>query len=237
MSPQSQKNLASRTKTHRASLFIVDDHPMTRFGLRELIDSEEALQVMGESDNAEDTLEKVQKQKPDMLLVDLTLKGRSGLELIKDLRRVMPDIDVLVFSMHEEAFYAERVLRAGARGYVMKSEGSGRLLEAIQTILEGRVFVSDTVANSFLDKMTGRQNETTSSPVDRLTDRELEVLALVGKAYESRDIAAELNMSVKTVEAHRTSIRQKLDVKSRAELVRFAVLWMAETGAEEFPKK
>lgn len=231
MSLRNQK-ATSRSKGRRASIFIVDDHPLTRLGIKELIDAENTLCVVGESDNAEDTLEKVQKQKPDMLLVDLTLKGRSGLELIKDLRRVMPDIEVLVFSMHEEAFYAERVLRAGARGFVMKSEGPGRLLEAIQTILKGKVFVSDSVANSFLDKMTGRQNETTTSPVDQLTDRELEVLALVGKACESRDIAKELNMSVKTVEAHRTSIRQKLNVKSRAELVRFAVLWIAETGAK-----
>ena len=222
-----RKSEATRT------IFVVDDHPMTRFGIKELIDSIPSLDMVGESDNAEDTLEKAQKLKPDLLLVDLTLKGRSGLELIKDLRKLQPEIEILVFSMHEEAFYAERVLRAGARGYVMKTEGTQQLLQAIRTVLDGRVFVSDLVAHSFLDKMTGRQTDASSSPVNRLTDRELEVLAMVGKARESRDIAKLLSMSIKTVEAHRASIRQKLDIKTRAELVRFAVLWMAETGADE----
>ncbi len=215
------------------SLFVVDDHPMTRFGIRELIGTTDNLSVIGESDNAEDTLEKVQKLRPDLLLVDLTLRGRSGLELIKDLRKVQPDVEILVFSMHEETFYAERVLRSGARGYVMKSESSDRLLEAIHSVLQGKVFVSDLVANHFLNKMTGRPTEDSNSPVARLTDRELEVLALVGRARESREIAKSLGMSVKTVEAHRASIRNKLDIKSRAELVRFAVLWVAETGADE----
>jgi DNA-binding NarL/FixJ family response regulator len=225
--------MVNRKSESKKTIFIVDDHPMTRFGIQELIHADATLTIVGESDNAEDTLEKVQKIKPDLLLVDLTLKGRSGLELIKDLRKVQPEIEILVFSMHEETFYAERVLRAGARGYVMKSEGTEQLLQAIRTVLTGKVFVSDLVANNFLNKMTGRQTEASSSPVSRLTDRELEVLAMVGKARESRDIAKLLSMSVKTVEAHRASIRQKLDIKTRAELVRFAVLWMAETGADE----
>lgn len=206
---------------------------MTRLGIKELIDPIESLTIVGESDNAEDTLEKVQKLKPDLLLVDLTLRGRSGLELIKDLRKVQPELEILVFSMHEETFYAERVLRAGARGYVMKSEGAEELIEAIRTVLQGKVCVSDLVASNLLNNLTGRQSETSSSPVSQLTDRELEVLALVGKARESREIAKLLSMSVKTVEAHRASIRQKLGIKTRPELVRFAVLWVEETRIDD----
>lgn len=225
--------MATNSSKSISSIFIVDDHPMTRLGIRELIDPLESLTILGESDNADDTLEKVQKLKPDVLLVDLTLRGRSGLELIKDLRKVQPELEILVFSMHEETFYAERVLRAGARGYVMKSEGSEQLLEAIRTVLQGKVHVSELVASNFLNNLTGRQSDTSSSPVSRLTDRELEVLALVGKARESREIAKLLSMSVKTVEAHRASIRQKLDIKTRAELVRFAVLWVEETRVDD----
>ena len=211
------------------SIFVVDDHPLIRAGIRESIDVHASLTLIGESDNADDTLEKVQKLKPDLLIVDLTLRGRSGLELIKDLRKVQPEVEILVFSMHEETFYAERVLRAGARGYVMKSEGAKQLVEAIQTILKGEVHVSELVASNFLNNLTGRKRKTSSSPVSHLTDRELEVLALVGKARKSREIAKLLSMSVKTVEAHRASIRQKLDIKTRAELVRFAVLWGEDT--------
>jgi DNA-binding NarL/FixJ family response regulator len=221
----------TKGKVARCSIFIVDDHPMTRFGLKKLIQSQDTLLLAGESDNAEDTLEKVQKEPPDLLLVDLTLRGRSGLELIKDLRRLLPEIEVLVFSMHEESYYAERVLRAGGRGYVMKSQGAEFLLEAIETIRGGKVYVSNAVKNRFLDNMSGRQDKMSASPVKHLTDRELEVLALVGKAFESVDIAGELNMSVKTVEAHRSSIRQKLNIRTRAELVRFAVLWLTEANS------
>lgn len=221
---------------HIRSIFVVDDHPLTRAGIRESIDVHASLTLIGESDNADDTLEKVQKLKPDLLIVDLTLRGRSGLELIKDLRKVQPELEILVFSMHEETFYAERVLRAGARGYVMKSEGAKQLIGAIQTILNGEVHVSDLVASNLLNNLTGRQPKTSSSPVSHLTDRELEVLALVGKARESREIAKLLSMSVKTVEAHRASIRQKLDIKTRAELVRFAVLWGEDTGMDGITK-
>lgn len=221
---------------HIRSIFVVDDHPLTRAGIRESIDVHASLTLIGESDNADDTLEKVQKLKPDLLIVDLTLRGRSGLELIKDLRKVQPELEILVFSMHEETFYAERVLRAGARGYVMKSEGAKQLIGAIQTILNGEVHVSDLVASNLLNNLTGRQPKTSSSPVSHLTDRELEVLALVGKARESREIAKLLSMSVKTVEAHRASIRQKLDIKTRAELVRFAVLWGEDTRMDGITK-
>lgn len=221
---------------HIRSIFVVDDHPLTRAGIRESIDVHASLTLIGESDNADDTLEKVQKLKPDLLIVDLTLRGRSGLELIKDLRKVQPELEILVFSMHEETFYAERVLRAGARGYVMKSEGAKQLIGAIQTILKGEVHVSDLVASTLLNNLTGRQPKTSSSPVSHLTDRELEVLALVGKARESREIAKLLSMSVKTVEAHRASIRQKLDIKTRAELVRFAVLWGEDTRMDGITK-
>lgn len=218
------------------SIFVVDDHPLTRAGIRQSIDVHASLTLIGESDNADDTLEKVQKLKPDLLIVDLTLRGRSGLELIKDLRKVQPEVEILVFSMHEETFYAERVLRAGARGYVMKSEGAKQLIVAILTILKGEVHVSDLVASNFLNNLTGRQRKTSSSPVSHLTDRELEVLALVGKARESREIAKLLSMSVKTVEAHRASIRRKLDIKTRAELVRFAVLWGEDTKMDGINK-
>ncbi len=199
---------------------------MIRFGVAELINGETDLMVCGESDNAYDALDDLPRARPDLVVVDITLEGKSGLEFIKEVQRVQPDLDTLVVSMHDEGFYAERVLRAGGRGYLMKATGPSELLKAIRKVLGGAVYVSARISGLIFDKLTGREKLSEKGVVGSLTDKELEVLSLIGQAKESRDIAKQLNMSLKTVEAHRTHIRQKLKIGSRAELIQFAVRWM-----------
>jgi len=196
---------------------------MIRYGMAELINGEPDLSVCGESDNAYDAIDALPGAKPDLVLVDITLQGKSGLEFIKETQRLQPGLDTLAVSMHDEGFYAERVLRAGGRGYLMKGADAGELLRAIRKVLGGEVYVSDRVSGRILDKTTGRGRPAERGTVSRLTDKEMEVLSLVGLAKGSREIAKQLNVSLKTVEAHRTRIRQKLNIGSRAELIQFAV--------------
>lgn len=198
---------------------------MLRYGMAELINGEPDLVVCGEADNAYDAIDELPNAKPDLVLVDITLKGKSGLEFIKEIQRLQPGLDTLVVSVHDEGFYAERVLRAGGRGYLMKVSGAGELLKAIRKVLSGEVYVSARVSRSVFDRITGRGQPPEGGIVSRLTDKEVEVLSLVGQAKESKEIAKQLNMSLKTVEAHRTHIRQKLNIGSRAELIQFAVRW------------
>lgn len=215
----------ARSKRKRRRIYLLDDHPMIRYGMAELINGEIDLIVCGEAANAYDAIDDLPKAKPDLVLVDLTLQGKSGLEFIKETQRLQSGLDTLVVSMHDEGFYAERVLRAGGRGYLMKLAGAEELLNAIRKVLGGEVYVSDRISNLIFDQLTGRGEPVEGGIVGRLTDREVEVLSLIGQAKESRDIAKQLNMSLKTVEAHRTHIRSKLQIGSRAELIQFAVRW------------
>jgi len=224
--PRETKGMSlARSKRKKRRIYLLDDHPMVRYGMAELINGEPDLIVCGEAANTYDAIDDLPKAKPDLVLVDITLQGKSGLEFIKETQRLQTGLDTLVVSMHDEGFYAERVLRAGGRGYLMKLAGADELLNAIRKVLGGEVYVSDRISNLIFDQLTGRGKPVEGGIVGRLTDREVEVLSLIGQAKESREIAKQLNMSLKTVEAHRTHIRSKLQISSRAELIQFAVRW------------
>ena len=209
----------------KKKIFIVDDHPMMRDGILQLISKEPDLTACGEAEDAADALAQIEKLKPDLALVDITLRSSNGLELIKDLHLRAPETAVLVVSMHDESLYAERVLRAGGRGYVMKQEGGKKLMEAIRHVLSGKTYVSEKVSAKILDIFSGRKTDS-SSPVEKLTDREFEVFQLIGQGRSTKEIADKLHVSAKTVEVHRVNIKQKLNVATAPELIHFAVRWM-----------
>jgi DNA-binding NarL/FixJ family response regulator len=207
-------------------VFIVDDHPIVREGLVQQINRCPDLVVCGEANEAREAFAVINKLAPDLVVVDINLPGRSGLELIKDLRALHPRLPLLVLSMHEESVFAERALRAGARGYVSKQAGGDRFIEAVRRVLNGQVYMSEAVAALVIDTFTGRRVRGSGSPISLLTDRELEVFNLIGQAKEAKEIARRLGMSAKTVEAHRASIKRKLRLKTGPELTRRAVLWV-----------
>ncbi len=213
-------------------ILIVDDHPMMRQGLAQLIGNEPDLIVCCEAENAHQALDAIQNQAPDLVLADITLPDKSGIELIKDIQAMYPGLAVLVISMHDESLYAERVLRAGGRGYIMKQEGGRKLLEAIRHVLTGQIYVSEKMSAKILEIFSGRRQEARKSPVENLTDREFEVFQLIGQGKGTRQIAEKLHLSVKTVEVHRVNVKAKLKLESSSELIRFAVRWveMQNTG-------
>jgi DNA-binding NarL/FixJ family response regulator len=212
-------------------VLLVDDHPIMREGLRQLINHESGLVVCGESSDANEAMSLVRTAKPDLVLADISLPGKSGLEMIKDLKVQHPDLPVLVLSMHDETLYAERVLRAGARGYIMKQEGGRKLILAIEHVLAGQIFVSERMSAKILEIFSGRRGKATSSPVELLTDREFDVFQLIGRGLSTAKIAEQLHLSVKTIEVHRLHIKDKLKLKTAPELIRFAVRWIeSESG-------
>jgi DNA-binding NarL/FixJ family response regulator len=212
-------------------IMVVDDHPMTRNGIADWIRCEQDLRVCAEAQNAEQALEAVSKSNPDLVLTDITLPGKSGLELIKDLRAMQPDLPILVISMHDESLYAERVLRAGARGYIMKHEGGDDIIRAIRQVLSGKLYVSEQMSARILEGVSGRQPATQCSAIKQLTDRELEIFQLIGQGLSTQEIANKLHLSAKTVHAHRASIKDKLEIKSVTELISYAARWAVQEGA------
>ena len=202
-------------------IFIVDDHPIVRGGLVQLINDERDLEVCGQGEDAYTALRAIKEAKPDLVLLDVSLKDSDGLELAKELRVQQPDVPILMLSMHDEAIYTERALRAGARGFIMKEEPPQTLLAAIRKVLAGQVYVSDKMGASLLQGMARGKNS--ELPMDRLTDRELEIFRMIGGGKTVKEMAQMLFLSVKTVEAHREHIKQKLNVKTSAELMRFAI--------------
>lgn len=222
----------SKSKSTTKRLLIVDDHPMMRTGLAQLIDSEGDLKVSAEADNAGQAIDVVSKQKFDLALVDISLPDKNGLELIKDLHALNSDLPILVVSMHDEMIYAERVLRAGARGYIMKQEGGQKFLQAIRHVLTGQVYVSEKMSARILENLSGSHTGVASagSPVRQLSDREFEVFQLIGQGVGTKDIATRLHLSIKTVEVHRANIKQKLHLSTATELVRYAIRWVDSQG-------
>jgi len=198
---------------------------MMRQGLAQLITSEPDLTVCCEADNAGQALDLVSTRKLDLALLDISLPDKNGLELIKDVHVLRPEMQILVVSMHDEALYAERVLRAGARGYIMKQEGGKKLVEAIRQVLSGRVYVSEKMSARILEIFSGRRPENAGSAVERLSDREFEVFQLIGEGKGTREIAGHLHLSIKTVEVHRANIKEKLKVTTATDLIRYAVRW------------
>ncbi len=210
----------------RKRVLIVDDHPVVREGLVQQINRDPDLEVCAQASNASQALGLVEREKPDLVLADINLPGRNGLELIRDIRDLSPNLPVLVLSMHDESVFAERVLRAGGRGYVSKQADAEKLAEAIRRVLSGQIYVSETISTRLLDGLSGKQGGGGASPIEKLTDRELEVFTLIGQAKGTREIARRLTMSCKTVEAHRGAIKRKLKLKTGPELTRHAVLWV-----------
>lgn len=209
-------------------ILLVDDHPVVRQGLRLLIEAEPDLEIAAEASTARDAVELAEADPPDVAVIDLALADRSGLELIKDLKIRVPGLAMLVLSMHDESLYAERALRAGARGYVMKHEATDTLLNAIRKVHGGEIAVSPKMATRILNQLVAGQPAQVTNPVSRLSDRELEVFTLIGQGIGTRQIAERLFLSIKTVEAHRENIKQKLEIKSGPELTRYAVQYVME---------
>src|SRR5580692_8738314 len=218
---QVNNNFAPRKKT----VFVVDDHPIVRQGLALLINQETDLTVCGEAEEMHAALSAIQAVKPDILIVDISLNGPDGLELLKNIRLGAPRLPVLILSMHEESIYAERALRAGANGYIMKQEATEKVLVAVRRILSGEIYVSDRIANSMLRHYVRGVNPSEHSSISDLTDRELEVFRLIGEGHGTRQIAETLHLSVKTVESYQAHIKEKLSLRSARELEQHAVQW------------
>jgi DNA-binding NarL/FixJ family response regulator len=205
---------------------------MMRQGLAQLINHEPDLLVSAEANNAAEAMAHIRAAKLDLALLDISLPDKNGLELIKDIRALLPELPLLVVSMHDEAVYAERVLRAGGRGYIMKQEGGKRLMLAIRQVLAGQIYVSQNMSAKILEIFSGRRAETATTLPELLSDRELEVFHLIGQGVATRDIAKRLHLSIKTVEVHRAHIKQKLKVNSATELVRQAIRWVEASNPQ-----
>ena len=217
----------------RRSVLIVDDHPITRNGLAQLLDSEPDLIVTGQADDAAQALAALHQHPFDLVILDISLRGVSGIDLLKDLRIHWPKLPVLVFSMHDETLYAERALRAGARGYVMKQEPPAQVVAAIHRLLEGHLYVSDAINGRMLHKLlsgagTDADQTSVGNVIDLLSNRELEVFQLISRGHGTREIATEMHVSVKTIETYRAHIKEKLRLKTAPELIRFAVNWAGQ---------
>jgi DNA-binding NarL/FixJ family response regulator len=206
-------------------VFVVDDHPIVRQGLTLLINRESDLAVCGEAEEMHAALTAIPALKPDILIVDISLNGPDGLELLKNIRITLPHLPVLILSMHDESIYAERALRAGANGYIMKQEATEKVLVALRRILSGEIYVSGRIANSMLQHYVRGAVPSEHSSISELTDRELEVFRLIGDGYGTRQIAEVLHLSIKTVESYQAHIKEKLCLRSARELVQHAVQW------------
>lgn len=214
------------------NVFIVDDHPLVREWLSNLINQQPDLAVCGEAGEKGSALEAIVSLKPAIVIVDITLEGGSGLELIKDLKTMAPGVATIVLSMHDESLYAERALRAGARGYVMKREVTGHVLQAIRSVLEGKLYLSEEIVMNIARKLVHGRAPAEGSPVETLSDRELEVFQMLGRGQNTRSIADELNVSIKTVQAFCARIKEKLDLANINELLREAVRWHDQDRTE-----
>lgn len=214
------------TAKGKIKVFLVEDHPIFRKGLAQLINNEKDMSVCGEAEDTLIAMNSIRESIPDIAIVDITLKDRSGIDLIKDAKLRFPNMPIIVLSMHDEKIYAERSLRAGAKGYIMKQEAPEIIIKAIRHVLSGNIYVSDQIATRIFSMILDGIPATDSSPVDLLTDRELEVFELIGQGLGTRQVAYKLHISIKTVENHRIHIKEKLNLSSAIELVQKATLWV-----------
>lgn len=230
--PLADRHQVSTEPRKKSNIMIVDDHPIVRQGIAQIIEREDDMRVCCEAGDADQVLEAIAENEnegccnADIVLIDMSLPGISGIELVKILRSRFPEIRILVISMHDESLYAERALRAGANGYIMKQETTEKVLNAIRHILSGEVYVSDKMRSKILQRIIDNRFEIPTSTVSLLSDKEIDVLQLIAKGLKTSDIALELGRSVKTVEAHRANLKEKLGLKNATELVRFAVHWV-----------
>lgn len=223
--PQPQPKITGKTR-----VLLVDDHPLTRHGMKALISQQPNLEIVGEADSAPRALELVEKLKPNLAIVDITLRSTNGIELTKGMRAQSPELQVLIVSMHDENLYAERALRAGAMGYLMKHEASEKIITAIQRIQQGEIYLSDRIKEKMLHRFVNHKTDELVSPIDTLSDREMEVFQLIGNGYGTRLIAQQLNLSIKTIDSYREHLKLKLNLESGSELVRYAIQWMKSQG-------
>lgn len=212
-------------------VLLVEDHPMFREHLGQLIDRDLGMSICGEADNIRDAMQLILETKPDIAIVDITLHGSSGLELLKDIKAQGLDINVLVLSMHDEELYAERALRAGAKGYITKNEASTEVIEAIRCVMKGDVYASRHMTAKLLERMTQKRNNSELAGMETLADRELEVFQMLGRGKSTREIAQTLSLGESTVETYRARIKEKLQLRSAAELYLRAGQWVRDHGA------
>jgi DNA-binding NarL/FixJ family response regulator len=225
-------DLMETKRTRR--ILLVDDHPLMRKGLALTLDAEADLSVVAQAATAEEALGVFEKSDPDLAVIDISLPGMSGLELIKHLHLLKPNIGILVVSRHEETLYAERAIRAGARGYVMKLEAGNVIVQAIRRVLDGGIYVSEEINERLLMGIAAGQRHLAHSPLEVLSDRELEVFELTGRGLGTRDIAERLHLSIKTVESYRARIKSKLNLSNAAELMQHAVQWVESEAGHAF---
>lgn len=212
---------------NKIRIFIVDDHPIVYDGLKMLLEREDDLEVCGIAESATGISAIIEKTGPDILIVDVSLKGSiNGIDLVKAIKKRFPHIKILVLSMYDEEVYAERAVRAGARGYIMKQEMTNEIIVGIRHILEGKIFLSKKMTSRFIDELIFDQDKALKNPVDKLTDRELEVFQLIGEGYSTSDIAKKLNLSAKTIDTYKLRIKTKLNLKNSSELVKFSIKWI-----------
>ena len=220
-----KKEKQTQADKGKTKVIIVDDHPIIRQGLAELINHEQDLVVCGYAEDAHEALGKIKESEPDMVIVDISLKETSGMDLTKDIKAQYPNLPVLVLSMHDESLYAERMLRAGAKGYVMKAEATENVVTAIRKILSGQIYVSDKMAAKMVRKLVGGSPDVGASAIERLSDRELEVFRMIGQGFGTRQIAERLHLSIKTIETYREHIKEKLNLADASELLQYAIQW------------
>ena len=226
------KNSPRTASTPRKKILVVDDHPMTRSGVVHLINKQTEWEVCGEAGNPAEALDTISRFHPDLILTDMTMPGRSGVEFIKDVLALHSNLPILVLSMHDEVIYAERAIRAGARGYIMKEAGGEKLLAAIRRVLNGQVYLSEEMSAKILDNLSGHKPRGSHSPIEKLSDREFEVFQLIGQGKSTREIAEQLHISPKTVDVHRGHIKEKLELTEATGLVRHAVRWVETQDAK-----
>ncbi|HYE31771.1 MAG TPA: response regulator transcription factor [Methylomirabilota bacterium] len=217
---------AGKDMTGKKRILLVDDHPIVRQGLAELIDAQKDLGVIGTASNMQTALDLIDKLIPDLVIVDISLSGNNGIELVKNIKVRHPKMLILMLSMHDESLYAVRSLRAGASGYIMKQEATDKVLTAIRQVLNGEIYLSEKMEKRMVSQLVGAgRTERTGNPIEDLTDRELEVFGLIGQGHGTRQIAEKLHLSIKTVESHRAHIKEKLNLKTATELVQHAIQW------------
>ncbi len=224
-----KKESRSSTASNKRKVFIVDDHPIIRDGLTALINHESDFYVCGQAGQARQALKAISELKPDVAIVDITLEDSDGIELTKDIKARHPKLPVIVLSMHDESIYAERVLRAGARAYLMKDAVSDKIITAIHTVLDGEIYVSDIMAKKLLRKLAGNHVDAINTPIGNLTDREFEVFRWIGQGNKPSRIAQRMHISVKTVETYLARIKEKLDIADSAQLLQYAIKWAASS--------
>ena len=210
----------------QTQILLVDDHPLVRERLAEILSREPDLAVCGEAEDRHQALEAIKERLPDLAIVDLSLKNSDGMELIKDIRSRWPRLTMLVVSMHDESLYAERVLRAGAQGYITKQEATRNILLAVRQVLAGNIYLNERISTQIIGRLTRQADAATATPADLLTDRELQVFELTGRGLNTRQIAQQLNLGVKTVETYRARIREKLKVRDIGEFLQIAIAWV-----------